>query len=99
MELWDSHHLNHLDLGVGGKSTLLPAGGRCLHPDALAGQALQQTTTDHRIENSQPQDTQGEKGGRELIWYTCQEIQGAVSHHGAEAKSSQRHCVNMCGTT
>ena len=27
-----------------------------------------------------------------------QQIQGAVDHHGAEAKSSERHCVNMCGT-
>ena len=27
-------------------------------------------------------------GSRELIWYTCQEIQGAVDHHGTEAKSS-----------
>ena len=27
------------------------------------------------------------------------EIQGALDHHGAEAKSCQRHCVNMCGTT
>ena len=26
------------------------------------------------------------------------EIQGAVDHHGAEAKSCQRHCVNMCDT-
>ena len=34
--------------------------------------------TDQRRENSQLQDIQGEKGGRELIWYTCQEIQGAV---------------------
>ena len=49
--------------------------------------------------NSQLQDIQGEKGGRELIWYTCQVIKGAVDPHGAEAKSCQRHCVNMCGTT
>ena len=56
-------------------------------------------TTDQGGENSQLQDIQGEEGGRELIWYTCQEIQGAVDHHGAEAKSCQRHCVNMCGTT
>ena len=41
----------------------------------------------------------GKEGGRELIWYTCQEIQGALDHHGAEAKSCERHCVNMCGTT
>ena len=32
--------------------------------------------------NSQLQDIQGEEGGRELIWYTYQEIQGAVDHHG-----------------
>ena len=56
-------------------------------------------TTDQRRESSQPQDIQGEEGGRELIWYTCQEIQGAVDHHGVEATHSQRHCVNMCGTT
>ena len=24
---------------------------------------------------------------------------GAVDQHGAEAKSCERHCVNMCGTT
>ena len=38
-------------------------------------------TTDQGGENSQLQDIQGEEGGRELIWYTCQEIQGAVDHH------------------
>ena len=76
-----------------------PAGGRRLCPDALAGQALKQTPTDQRRENSQLQDIQGEEGGRELIFYTCQEIQGAVDHHGTEAKSCTRHCVNMCGTT
>ena len=42
--------------------------------------------TDQRRENSQLQDIQGEEGGRELIWYTCQEIQGAVDHHGTEVK-------------
>ena len=26
-------------------------------------------------------------------------IRGAVDHHRAEAKSCERHCVNMCGTT
>ena len=46
-------------------------------------------------ENSQLQDIQGEKGGRD----TCQAIQDAVDHHGAEAKSCERHCVNVCGTT
>ena len=56
-------------------------------------------TTDQGGENSQLQDIQGEEGGRGLVWYTCQEIQGPVDHHGAEAKSSQRHCINMCGTT
>ena len=40
----------------------------------FAGQALQQTTTDQRRENTQLQDIQGEKDGQELIWYTCQEI-------------------------
>ena len=30
---------------------------------------------------------------------TCQAIQGAVDHHGAEAKGCKRHCVNMYGTT
>ena len=34
------------------------------------------------------------EGGRE-----CKKIQGAADHHGAEAKSCERHCVNMCGTT
>ena len=56
-------------------------------------------TTDQGGENSQLQDIQGEEGGRKLIWYTGPEIQGAVDHHGAEAKSCQKHHVNMCGTT
>ena len=56
-------------------------------------------TTDQRRENSQLQDIHGEENGRELIWYTCQEIQGTVDHHRAEAKSCERHYVNMCGTT
>ena len=43
--------------------------------------------------------SKGEKGGRELIWYTCQAIQGAVDNHGSEGKSCERHCVNMCGST
>ena len=54
-------------------------------------------TTDQRGESSQLQDIQGQEGGRELIWYTCQQFQGAVDYHGAEA--IERHCVNMCGTT
>ena len=56
-------------------------------------------TTDQGGGNSQLQDIQGEEGGRELIWYTCPEIQGTFDHHGAEAKRCERHCVNMCGTT
>ena len=55
--------------------------------------------TDEGRENNQLQGIQGDKDGRELIWYTCQVIQGAVDHHGAEDKSCERHCVNMCGTT
>ena len=55
-----------------------------------------QLTREERIANYR---ISREEGGRELIWYTCQEIQGAVDHHGAEAKSCERHCVNMCGTT
>ena len=61
MEGWDFHRLNHLDLGA--RSALLPAGGRCLYAYALAGQAIQQTTTDQRGENSQLQDIQGQEGG------------------------------------
>ena len=30
---------------------------------------------------------------------SSQQIQGAVDHHGAEANSCERHCVNMCGAT
>ena len=56
-------------------------------------------TTDQGGKNSQLQDIQGEEGGRKLIWYTCQQIQGAVDNHGTEAESYERHCVNMCGTT
>ena len=56
-------------------------------------------TTDLGGENSQLQDIQGQEGSRELTLYTCQQIQGAIDHHGAEAKSCERHCVNMCGTT
>ena len=50
-------------------------------------------------QNCQLQDIHGEKAGQELIWYTGQVIQSAVDHHGTEAKSCDRHCVNMCGTT
>ena len=71
-------------LGPGrARSTLLPVGGRCLFPSALAGQAIQQMTTDQRGENSQLQDIQGQEGGRELVW----KVQDAADHHRAEAKS------------
>ena len=70
MEPWDYHHLKHFGPGGGGggvdgrdRSTLLPVGGRCLCPYALAGQAIQQMTTDQRRENSQLQDIQGQEGG------------------------------------
>ena len=45
------------------------------------------------------QDILGQEGGRELFRYASEKIQGAADHHGAEAKSCQRHCVNMCGAT
>ena len=45
-------------------------------------------TREERIANYR---ISGGEGGPELIWYTCQEIQGAVDHHGAEANSCQRH--------
>ena len=57
MEPWDYHHQNHLDLG--GRSTLLPPGRRCLCSYALVSQALQQKTTDQRRESSQLQNIQG----------------------------------------
>ena len=66
---------------------------------AVERDVKQQINLNLRRENSQLQDIQGQKGGQELIWFTSQEIQGAVDHHGAEAKSCKRHCVNMCGTT
>ena len=86
-------------LGPGGGG-----GGADLHyfllgDDAFALMPWLVKPTDQRRENSQLQDIQGEEGGRELIWYTCQVIQGAVYHHGTEAKSCERHRVNMCGTT
>ena len=45
----------------GGRSTLLPLGGRCLCLYALVGKALQQKTTDWRRQNIQPQDIQGRR--------------------------------------
>ena len=39
------------------------------------------------------------RGGRECLWNISGKIQGAADHHGAEAKSCERHYVNMCGTT
>ena len=32
-------------------------------------------------------------------WYICQMIQGAVDKRIAEAKSCERHCGKICGTT
>ena len=62
--------------------------------------STQQMTREERIANYRI--SRGEEGGQELIWYTfqgeIQEIQGAVDYHGAEAKSCERHCVNMCDT-
>ena len=89
--------MNHLDLGA--RSTLLPVGGQCLCSYALGGQAIQQMTADQRGEKSQLQDIQGQGGGRQLISNTGGKVQGAADHHEAEAKSCERHCVNMCGTT
>ena len=66
---------------------------------ALAGQAIQQTTTGQRGENGQLQDIQGHEGGWEFIWNSGWKVQGAADHHGAEAKSCERHCVKICGTT
>ena len=34
----------------------------------------------------------GKEGGRELIWYTCQEIQGALDHH---KKTEGRTCCHI----
>ena len=50
-EGWDYHHLNHLDLGAKSKSK----------PYALAGQAIQYTTTDQGGGNNQLQDIQWEE--------------------------------------
>ena len=49
-------------------------------------------TGDQRRETSKLQDIQGQEGCQELIWYTCQEIRGAVDHHGAESKSCETLC-------
>ena len=54
-----------------------------------------QLTREERIANYRI--SRGQEGGGELFWYTCKKIQVAADHHGAEAKSGQRHCVNMCG--
>ena len=59
----------------------------------MAGQALQQKTTDKGGENSQLQDIQGQEGH----WNISAKVQGTAVHHGAEAKSCEGHCVNMCG--
>ena len=85
---WDCHHPNHLDLEAQICTTFL--GGRCLCPYALAGQALQQKTTHQRIANYRISRS------RRVI----ENISGKVhSTTGTEAKSCERHCVNMCGAT
>ena len=73
--------------------------GRCLCPYVLADEALQQKRTNQGRENNQLQDIQGQEGGRECLWDISGKVQGAADHHGAESKSYERHCVNMCGTT
>ena len=55
-----------------------------------------QLTREERIANYRI--SRGRRVVGKLIWYTCQAIQGAVDHHG-EAKSCERHYVNMCGAT
>ena len=59
-----------------------------------------QLTREERIANYREEERSRE-GRRGEGWSRthCQAIQGAVDHHGAEAKSCERHCVNMCGTT
>ena len=51
-----------------------------------------------REESSQLQDIQEKESGRECLWDSSGKVQGATDHHGTEAKSN-RHCVNMSGTT
>ena len=65
----------------------------------MDGEALQQKTTDQKGENSQLQDIQGQKGGRECLWNTSGQIQGPTDHHGTKARGCEEHCVNMGGTT
>ena len=72
-------------------------GGQCLCPYVLAGQALQQKTTDQGGQNSQLQDIQ--ESCREYLWNISGKVQGTVDYHGAEAKSCEGHCVNMPGIT
>ena len=36
---------------------------------------------------------------KNAFWHICKQIQGTVDDHGAEAKSYERHSVNMCGVT
>ena len=69
----------------------------CCH--ALAGQALQQKTTDQGGENSQLRDIQRQEGGQLYFLSICRKVQGTADHHGAKARSCERHCVDMCGTT
>ena len=87
-------------LGPGGQiytTSLLGDDAFALLPWLVKPYSRRQLTREERIANYRI--SRGEEGGRELIWYTCQVIQGAVDHHGAGAKSCERHCVNMCGTT
>ena len=79
------------------RSTLLSIGGLCLCPYVLLGQSLQQKTTDLGRQNSQLQDIQGQEGGRECLWNISRKGQSATFHQRVEAKSCERHCVNMCG--
>ena len=46
--------------------------------------------------NSQLQDIQGQEGGGKCLWNLSELLQGTTGHHGAKAKSCQRHFVYIC---
>ena len=78
---------------------LLHLGRRHLCPEDLAYETQWKEDGDQRRKNCQLQNIQGEKSGRECIWYYGIQIQGPVYNYGAAPRNSERNSIDLCGVS
>ena len=72
---------------------LLHHDGECLCPEDLAYEILWKEDADQRRKNCQLQNIQGQKSGRECIWYYDIQIQGPIDNHGGAPRNSERNLL------